>query len=161
VSSGHPNEDDGQRRKRLEALRQMTEAYGDPLFGQVKDLGYPFNEGVRFRLEQCAGHWWCAFDPYTNVDLPKEEDGLNEAAEEPKSFQWKPNPAGDWLRERWVKRYNKTWSNILSAWMVMLRGEARACWLGDGQGIDAIFDIGEVTAWSRPSHDHPYFHGGR
>lgn len=161
VSAGHPNEDDGQRRKRLEALRPMTEAYGAPLFGQVKDLGYPFNEGVRIRLEQCVGHWWCAFDPYTNVDLPKEEEALNETDEEPRSFQWKPNPADDWRRERWVKRYNKTWSNILSAWMVMLRGEARACWLGDGQGIDAVFDIGEVTAWSRPSHDHPYFHGGR
>jgi hypothetical protein len=160
VSAGHPNEDEERRRNRLGSLEQMLKAYGAPLFGQIPNLGYPFSEGVRIRLEQCAGHWWCVFDPYTNVDLPKENEGLDEV-DEPRGFQWKPDPTGDWRRERWATRYNKIWSNILGAWSVMLRGEARACWLEEGMGIDAVFNIGQVTAWSSPSHDHPYFHGGR
>lgn len=161
VSAGHPNEDDEQRRNRLRRLAPMKGAYGSALFGQLPKLDYPFNEGIRVRLEQCAGHWWCVFDPLTNVDLPKDEEEREEAVDEPRNFQWKPNPSADWLRERWAGRYNKAWSNILNAWTVMLRGEARACWLEDEKGVDAVFDIGEVTAWSRPSHDHPYFHGGR
>jgi hypothetical protein len=161
VSSGHPNEDGEHRRKRLLGLKHMERIYGGPLFGKVRDLGYPFNEGIRIRLEQSAGYWWCVFDPFTNVDLPKDDENLDEAIDEPKSFQWKPNPAADWLRERWAGRYNMAWSNILSAWTVMLSGEARTCWLEDDQGIDAVFEIGAVTAWGRPSHDHPYFHGGR
>jgi hypothetical protein len=140
----------------------MKGAYGVPVFGQVP---YPFNEGIHIRLEQSAGNWWCVFDPYTNVDLPEEIEEQRDDApsmdEEPKGYQWKPNPAADWLRERWAQRYNKSWSVIINAWSSLLQGEARAFWLEDGQGIDATFQIGSVTAWSRPSHDHPYFHGAR
>lgn len=162
VSAGHADEGDERRKKRLESLAPMKAAYGGLVFGSVP---YPFNEGIRIRLEQSAGSWWCAFDPYTNVDLPKEAEeqrgGDASMDEEPKSYQWKPNPAADWLRERWAQRYNKSWSVIIDAWSSLLQGEARAFWLEDGQGIDAIFQIGSVTAWSRPSHDHPYFHGAR
>lgn len=161
VSAGYPDEDDEHRDKRLQKLAHMQGAYGGRLFGVIKDLGYPFNEGVHLRLEQCAGQWWCVFDPFTNVDLPKDQEERDGAADEPRNFQWKPDPSADWRRERWAGRYNRAWSSILSAWTFMLRGEARACWLEDGKGIDAVFDIGTVTAWSRPSHDHPYFHGGR
>lgn len=166
VSSGFADEDEEQRNKRIESLGQMKGAYGGPLFGRVPTLGYPFAEGVRIRLEQGAGRWWCVFDPYTNVDLPKETEGLGQGSssieeEEPKSYQWKPNPAGDWLRERWARRYNRNWSVIINSWASLLRGEVRAFLLEEGQGIDATFQIGSVTAWSRPSHTHPYFHGAR
>lgn len=164
VSAGYPNEDEQRLKKRLETLGPMKVAYSADLHGSIPKLGYPFNEAVRIRLEQAASHWWCIFDPYTSVDLPKEAEESTDgepSPEEPRSFQWKPSPAGDWLRERWAQRYNKKWSAIISAWSDLLKGEGRAFWLEDGQGIDAVFQIGAVTAWSRPSHDHPYFHGGR
>lgn len=160
VSAGRLGEDDEQRRERLDSLKPMQGSYGGPLFGRVPSLGYPFNEGIRIRLERCAGHWWCVFDPYTNVNIPKDAEELK-VEDEPRSFQWKPNPAADWLRERWAQRYNRNWSVIINAWACLLSGEARTCGLEGGKGIDATFEVGTVTAWSRPSHDHPYFHGGR
>jgi hypothetical protein len=165
VSAGHPKEDDERRKKRLHDLAPLKSAYGDALFGQVRDLGYPFNEAVRIRMEQSVGHWWCVFDLHTNVDLPKQDreldqvEGSTEDAQ--RTFHWNPNPAADWLRERWAQRYNKRWTSIIDAWSAMLEGEVRAFGIDEENGIDAAFDIGAVTAWSRPSHDHPYFHGGR
>jgi hypothetical protein len=164
VSAEYPNKDEERLKKRLKALAPMKGAYGIDLYGKVPKLGYPFNEAVRIRLEQAASHWWCVFDPYTSVDLPKdvEESTVVEVSpDESRSFQWKPHPAGDWLRERWARRYNGKWSAIITAWSDLFKGEGRAFWLDDGQGIDAVFQIGAVTAWSRPSHDHPYFHGRR
>lgn len=161
VSTGKRGEDEEQRRVRLESLKPMQGNYGGPLFGHVPELGYPFSEGIRIRLERCADQWWCVFDPYTNVVIPKDAGELEAAVDEPESrgFQWKPNPAADWLRERWAQRYNRNWSVIINAWASLLHGEVKACGVEDGKGIDAGFDIGAVTAWSRPSHDHPYFHG--
>jgi hypothetical protein len=156
VSSGHPNETGEEKNKRLKALERLRTAYSDPLFGKVPALGFPFAEALDLRLERVEGRWWCVFDAFTNVDLPRPEELL--AKDEPRSFR-APNPAADWVRERWVRRYNSIWEKIIAAWSQMLAGEARAYWLDESKGIDAVFQIGEVSAWSRPSHDHPYFHG--
>lgn len=96
------------------------------------------------------------FDPYTQVDIPIDLD-TKEAPNAPS--QWRPNPAADWIRERWAQRYNKKWSAIIDAWSSLLSGEVRAFWIGPEQGIDAAFNVGAVSAWSVPSHDHAYFHG--
>jgi len=164
VSAGYPDEDVERRRRRLESLSSMKGAYGESIYGNVQNLGYPFNEAVRIRFEQAAGHWWCVFDPYTNVDLPKNLEERVEGEprlEEPMGYLWKPSPAADWIRERWAQRYNRKWSAIINAWSAAFEGEGRAFGLEEGKGIDAVFQIGSVTAWSRPSHDHPYFHGVR
>lgn len=165
VSMGHQNEDAEHRRRRLRDLEPLKSAYEEAILGQVPGLSYPFNEALRIRLEQSVGRWWCVFDPFTNVELPKEipsERDADDPAGEARMFaQWKPNPAADWLRERWARRYNGKWSSIIGAWSKLLSGpdgKLRAFWLEDGMGIDAAFDIGSVTAWSRPSHDHAYFH---
>ena len=154
VSGGFPGEDGERRVKRLKALGPLKLAYGDSLYGRVDKLDLPFSEALDLRLEQIDGKWWCVFDAFTNVDLP-ELEVLPEGEQPP--FRG-PNPAADWLRERWVKRYNRKWASIITAWSELLSGEARTCWLKDGEGIDAVFQVGSVSAWSRPSHDHAYFH---
>ena len=166
VSGGHSKEDDDRKRRRLSDLAPLKSAYSDAVFGKVPNLGYPFKEAVAIRLEQCVGKWWCVFDPYTIVDLPMDNPGLyvkgDKSTETSQNrVRRPPNPAGDWLRERWAQRYNKKWNAIIEEWSRMLSGEVRAFWIGDGKGIDAGFNIGSVTAWSRPSHNHAYFHGGR
>jgi hypothetical protein len=165
VSHGHPKEDEQQKNRRLHDLEPLVLAYGVPVLGKLPKLGYPFNEGLRIRLEQCAGHWWCVFDPFTHVQLPQEArltpDAVESASDTVGSRPWKPNPAADWIRERWVQRYNAKWSYIIGAWSSLLAGsdgKLRAFWLKEGEGIDAAFDISSVTAWSKPSHDHAYFH---
>lgn len=166
VSAGHPKEDEQQRALRLGRLASLRDAYGGEIFGQVKNLGYPFNESLRIRLERSNDQWWCAFDPFTNVDLPKEErqeDGQGNAeVEVGMPVSWRPNPAVDWIRERWATRYNAKWTAIIDAWSKVLSGpdeKIRAFWFEEGKGINAEFAIGSVTAWSRPSHQHAYFSG--
>ena len=71
------------------------------------------------------------------------------------------DPAGDWRRERWARKFNKQWAGIINAWAALLTstdgGRVRAFGLEDGSGIDAVFSISQVTGWSRPSHHHDYF----
>lgn len=154
VASGFPEEEEDRRVKRLKALGPLKSAYGDQLYGRVDKLDFPFSEALDLRLEQVDGKWWCVFDAFTQVDFPDIEAVLED--EQP-PFRG-PNPAADWLRERWAQRYNPKWSNIISAWSQLLSGEARTCWLKNGEGVDAVFRVGSVSAWSRPSHDHAYFH---
>ncbi|WIG56444.1 MAG: hypothetical protein OJF61_002232 [Rhodanobacteraceae bacterium] len=156
VSSGFEGEPPERRAQRIIKLGPLKSAYGTALYGRVKELGYPYAEALQIRLEGVDGTWWCVFDPYTQVDIPIDLD--TEEAPNARS-QWKPNPAGDWIRERWAQRYNKKWSAIIDAWSSFLSGDVRAFWIEPEQGIDAAFNVGAVSAWSVPSHDHAYFHG--
>jgi len=153
VSGDFSGEVRERRAKRLKALGALKAAYGEPLYGRVTSLDLPFNEALDIRLEQIDEKWWCVFDAFTHVDLPEREVSL-----EGEILSFQVNPAADWLRERWAQRYNRRWTSIIAAWSQLLSGEARTCWLTDGEGIDGIFRVGSVSAWSRPSHDHAYFH---
>ena len=158
VAAGHPEESSEHRTRRLKELAVLREAYGELLVGQVQGLQLPFAEALEIRLEHLGGQWWCVFDPYTNVDLPREEN-QSQSSEPPLPFERRVNPAADWLRERWAQRYNRKWASIIAGWSQMLSGEVKGFWIEDVQGIDAVFQVGAVSAWSRPSHDHPYFRG--
>jgi hypothetical protein len=155
VSAGSAEETAERRERRLRNLRPLRSAYGDALYGQVDGLDHSFAEALRVRLEEINGAWWCVFDPYTQVDAPFDAEAAEEASS---SFQWKPNPASDWIRERWAQRYNAKWSAIIDAWSAILSGEVRAFWIDINEGIDGVFEVGSVSAWSVPSHDHAYFH---
>ena len=74
--------------------------------------------------------------------------------------------ADDWRRERWAQKYNSKWSRIIDAWSALLAqsdgaGPLSAYGLSPGEGIDARFELGQKTAWSRPAHDHGYFQRGK
>ncbi|HZR34783.1 MAG TPA: SIR2 family protein [Nevskia sp.] len=162
VQSGRSNEKPETVERRQRQLAGLHAAYGDALVGNVSGLGYPFHEGVQLRLDHLDGRWWCAFEPFTYVELPVKGDQEipDEGDSEPLANFMKPNPAADWRRERWAMRYNKAWANIISAWAELLAGdgsERRAIGLEDAAGLDAVFRLSRVTAWSRPAHEHDYF----
>lgn len=176
--SGHsvviaaPREGDDTERVRQNAqvLSNLRSAYKSDLFGTVPGLGFPFQEGVFLKLDLVDGRWWCGFEPYTFVHIPRPEEPQDGNPEHPESSNADPmgarpdragDPAGDWRRERWAQRYNRNWAGIINAWAQLLTSASgrtkRAFGLEDGAGIDAVFEISPVTGWSRPGHHHAYF----
>ncbi len=172
--SGHslvvaaPQESEGNDRASLrpQKLSHLRAAYESPLTGSVPKLGFPFQEGVFLKLEQIESRWWCAFEPYTFVDIPRLEQIESESAERGNALEMAPerregDPAGDWRRERWAPKYNKQWAAIIGAWATLLAStkDGTVCTFGleEGAGIDAKFAVSQITGWSRPGHHHPYF----
>ena len=177
--SGHslvvaaPKEDDDEEhaQRREEDLLQMRDAYQGPVTGYVPALGFPYQEGIFLKLEQIEGRWWCGFEPYTFVDVPRVlaeeevEPGLSSEVERDGLGRPVDNnggdPAGDWRRERWARKYNKDWAKIIEAWTRLLtdtkEGTVRAFAFKEEGGIDAAFVVSRFTGWSRPSHRHAYF----
>lgn len=170
IASPREGEDEIWTRKRSEDLAQLLGAYGAALTGNVPKLGFPFQEGIFLKLEQIEERWWCGFEPYTFVDIPRPEQ-LDQGEQAsmgsdldvlgiPQEHR-AGDPAGDWRRERWALRRNKEWAAIIDAWAKILtsakNGTVRTFGLEDGVGIDAAFTISRFTGWSRPGHHHTYF----
>ncbi len=168
-----PRQDENQEksRQRTQDLAQLCTAYDSALTGAVPKLGFPFHEGVFLKLEQIEERWWCGFEPYTSVDIPRPEQPGQVVQIESASVDHdalgvpferrEGDPAGDWRRERWARKYNKQWAVIIDAWAKLLTsttdGTVRAFGLEEGAGIDAVFTVSRLTGWSRPSHHHAYF----
>lgn len=162
-----PEKDKGQEKTatRNQMLDQLRKAYGCDLTGQVPKLGFRYHEAVQLKLEQIEGRWWCGFEPYTFVDAPKAVQvappliGNNLARISPERRGG--DPAGDWRRERWARKYNTQWDQIIDAWAKLLTttqdGKFHAFDLGDARGMDAAFCVSTFTGWSRPGHHHTYF----
>lgn len=165
VAGPREGEDAEWARKREAQLAQLRFAYDTSLTGAVPKLGYPYQEGVFLKLERIEDRWWCGFEPFTFVDVPREVPSMQ--APEDRDELERPaigrggDPAGDWRRERWARKFNKQWGGIINAWAALLTatdgGRVRTFGLEDGSGVDAVFSISQVTGWSRPSHHHDYF----
>lgn len=162
-----PREDENpeKARRRAQDLAQLRIAYASVLTGIVPKLGCSFYEGVFLKLEQIQERWWCGFEPYTFVDIPRMTQAEHASAEHdalgvPQERRG-GDPAGDWRRERWAMRRNKEWAAIVDAWATLLTSSrddtVRAFGLEDGTGIDAAFTVSRFTGWSRPGHHHTYF----
>lgn len=171
VAIPRDGDDPDRTRRQQQTLSRLRDAYGTGLFGAVPKLGFPFQEGVHLKLEQVDGKWWCGFEPYTFVQLPRQDTPQTEGAEDlvaqeaaaemGMQAERRGDPAGDWRRERWAPRYNRNWASIIGAWAQLLTetgGTLRSAFgLEDGSGIDAVFKVSPVTGFSRPSHHHTYF----
>lgn len=171
VATPRDGDDPDRTRRQQQTLSRPRDAYGTSLFGTVPKLGFPFQEGVHLKLEQVDGKWWCGFEPYTFVQLPRQDTSQTEGAEDlvaqeaaaemGMQAERRGDPAGDWRRERWAPRYNRNWASIIGAWAQLLTetgGTLRSAFgLEDGSGIDAVFKVSPVTGFSRPSHHHTYF----
>jgi hypothetical protein len=136
------------------ALQPVQQAYAERISGVVPNVGYPFAEAARVRLERWLDQWWVVFDPYTWVELPRSGPKDND--------QGPPvdrDHLADWRRERWARRYNAKWANIIDAWATLLAPEpgttVRASGLGPAEGIDATFGLYQKTAWSSPGQAAP------
>lgn len=170
VAAPRDGEDLERTRRNGQMLEKLRDAYGGALTGTVPGLGFPFQEGVFLKLDQVGGRWWCGFEPYTFVHIPRPDAFEKGTPDRPDAADLDPmgarsdrggDPAGDWRRERWAQRYNKNWAGIINAWAQLLtttRGGTRPAFgLEDGAGIDAVFEVSPVTGWSRPGHHHVYF----
>ncbi|RQP21008.1 MAG: SIR2 family protein [Brucella intermedia] len=171
VATPRDGDDPDRTRRQQQTLSRLRDAYGTSLFGTVPKLGFPFQEGVHLKLEQVDGKWWCGFEPYTFVQLPRQDTPQTEGAEDLVAqeaaaemgmrAERRGDPAGDWRRERWAPRYNRNWASIIGAWAQLLTetgGTTRSAFgLEEGTGIDAVFKVSPVTGFSRPSHHHSYF----
>lgn len=161
VSTPKADADDESQVWRKRQLAQLVDAYGAPLCGKPPKLdGVDYSEGVHLRLDHADGRWWCVFEPATFIDF----NVVNEGSDDDESpATWSPLrlDAEDWRRERWARKYNSNWSRIIDAWITILsqadhHGLSPYA-LASKQGIDARFEFGARTAWSRPAHDHAYF----
>ena len=171
VATPRDGDDPERSQRQQQTLCQLGDAYGTDLFGAVPRLGFLFQEGVHLKLEQVGGKWWCGFEPYTFVQLPRQDTLQSEGVEDLSANQAsiemgmqverRGDPAGDWRRERWAPRFNKSWASIIEAWAQLLTETGgttrRAFGLEDGTGIDAVFKVSPITGYSRPSHHHSYF----
>ncbi|WP_404941556.1 SIR2 family protein [Pseudomonas danubii] len=168
VAAPREGENPERTQQRTGMLAQLRSAYEGPLTGFVPKLGFPFHEGVFLKLEMIGTHWWCSFEPYTFVDVPRKDQSSQSQpslqeheAMELSSERRGGDPVGDWRRERWAPKYNKQWAGIIDSWASILTttesGEQVAFGLDAGTGIDAVFRISEITGWSRPGHHHTYF----
>jgi hypothetical protein len=165
VHGDSEKETDQAREARLSKQAKLRNAYSAALYGTTPQ-GYPFYEGVELHLEQAAERWWLTFEPATFVEVPypdrtQEPPNVDAVLERPRFV----DPTVDWRRERWAKRYNNVWAAIIDAWANFIAGDGSRPLLATGvaqdEGIDAVFKLSPVTAWSRPSHDHAYFHRNR
>jgi hypothetical protein len=175
IATPRDDNDPERTRRQQQSLTRLLEAYGTNLCGTVPNLGLPFQEGVHLKMEQIEGKWWCGFEPYTFVQLPRQDAAPLNSNKEMSTSQTSSeitmqaehlgDPAGDWRRERWAPRYNKSWASIIGAWAELLTeaGDTSrsAFGLKDGTGIDAVFKVLPITGYSRPSHHHAYFDRSR
>lgn len=175
VAAPRDGDDPERTRWQKQALSRLRDAYDSNLTGVVPKLGFPFQEGVHLKLDQVDGRWWCGYEPYTFVQLPKRDIPPEDATEDPPADQAQDpmasraerggDPAGDWRRERWAQRYNKNWARLIGAWAQLLTetgGTTRhAFGLEEGTGVDAVFKVAPVTGYSRPGHHHVYFDRSR
>lgn len=149
------------RETRLARQARLRNAYSSALYGKTPQA-YPFQEGVELHLEQAADRWWLTFEPATFVDVPYPEPTQDRPDAETSLDRPRfVDPTIDWRRERWAQRYNHVWSAIIDAWADTLAGDGSRLLLTTGvpqdEGIDAVFKVSPITAWSRPSHEHAYF----
>lgn len=157
-TKGATNEE---REKRTQLLKGLSQAYASTLFGKPGEIDAHFNEGVQLRLDHADDKWWCVFEPSTFLDFRSERGDLDDSDE--MLLNGVRSQATDWRRERWASKYNSHWSRILDAWASLLSAPNAndACLAAYGislsEGIDARFELGQKTAWSRPSHQHHYF----
>lgn len=162
VVVGHPNPKipaEVQRRDRR-MLQPLRQAYGRELFGSIPSLDLPFAEGIRIRLEGHDQRWWCVFEPFTWIDLPRQPSGppegrhISPGSRERSNHRSLRNAIEDWRRERWAQLYNPKWSRVIDAWSHTLasadQGTMKAIGLQNRRGVDAGFAISSVTAWCRP-----------
>ncbi len=163
VASARDGETEEQRQRRESQLSKLKEAYGGKLAGQIHGRNY--NEAISVRLEEIEGRWWCGFDPYTAVEVPRDERTDPSGAAESDPLAWssqrRPDPTADWRRERWATKYNGPWANIIDAWATLLTSPPGITFQAFGieaqEGVDAAFRISPLTGFSRPGHHDKYF----
>ncbi|MGC6371264.1 SIR2 family protein [Pseudomonas sp. S2.OTC.A_B10] len=161
VASDRPNEPSENIAQRAHVLSALRKAYDAPLTGNVPILKLPYAEGINVRLDRFNEMWWLGFDPFTFVDVPHDKKTAQSTDDANIHQPYRGDPAGDWRRERWARKYNGNWAAIIDAWAKLLVADPEisltALGVPSAEGVDAHFKLSPTTAWSSPSHHHAYF----
>jgi hypothetical protein len=119
-----------------ESLAMLRKAVGQ-LTGTVPGTTLAWAEAARVRLEFKLGRLWLLIEPVIWSDAT-DDDELFQVGKE-------------FRRERLARRYNATWNTVLDGWINLVVGDSEEVELkafGIGDGIDAAFTIGKVTAFT-------------
>lgn len=105
--------------------------------GVIPGTNVTWAEAIEIHLAYRLGRLWLVIEPmvWTAKPLPAEKDIVRQ-------FQ----------RERQAARYNRQWNELLSAWCEVISGKQSVATIsafGIADGIDAAFEIGDTTAFSR------------
>lgn len=128
------------RKEVAAALPAFRSVYGADLFGTLPRFdGRRYAEGVRLRFDNRLDRWWLLFEPFTWV--------------EPHPERVRPDPVAAWIRERWFKRRNKEWAQMVAIWAAVIAPHPRTevySWTGDQS---TKFVLGGTTAWAVPGQE--------
>lgn len=105
--------------------------------GVIPGTNVTWTEAIEIHLDYRLGRLWLVIEPmvWAAKPLPTEKDIVRE-------FQ----------RERQAGRYNRQWNGLLNAWCEVISGKQPVATInafGIGDGIDATFEIGDTTGFSR------------
>ena len=121
---------------RLSALRQAV----GQITGRVPKTDVLWFEAFRFRLERRLSCLWLLLEPTIWVDHFDNDDATTVI-----------DAVRDFHRERLAERYNRSWNALLDAWAQLFTGPSGDTDIrtyGIQDGVDAVFKIGKVTAFS-------------
>ena len=133
----------GQHVLRVDPTNKNPKAY-IPLMRVLRDISgivpstnVAWCEAIEIHLAYRLGRLWLVIEPmvWTAKPLPAEKTTVRE-------FQ----------RERQAARYNRQWNDLLSAWCEIISDKQPVATIsayGITAGIDATFEIGDTTGFSR------------
>jgi hypothetical protein len=114
------------------------------LTGRIPKTELGWCEGVRLKLEFVKSRLWVLLRPTVIGDaIPDLDDQTRRSLRAARA---------DFVRERTAARYNSQANDILDAWCKLLteaREEREVRAMGIADGVDAVFRLGSVTAFSR------------
>jgi len=112
----------------------------ETLTGIIPKAGISWTEAIAIRLDLRRDRLWLLMEPTSWVDnLPGKRI---------------PDEVKEFHRRKSASRYNKSWNALVEAWSIVLTGgkpSMRISAFGIADGVDATFEIGRVTAFSRRS----------
>jgi hypothetical protein len=117
----------------FKALRQAV----GPISGKVPKTEIEWCEAFRFKLEHRLDRLWLLLEPSVWVERFDDDTSVDRVR--------------DFRRERLAARYNKNWNALLDAWSQLFTGGAETAEIrafGIQDGVDAVFKIGKLTAFS-------------
>jgi hypothetical protein len=134
------------------SLKLLKQAAG-AIVGTVPKTTIGWCEAIRIRLERRLDRNWLLIEPAVWIeDAGADAIGSEEATQVSAPRTVEDEAIAEFVRERSAKRYNNVLNRLLDGWADALVGvgvqEAELRALGIADGIDAIFRIGRVTAFS-------------
>jgi hypothetical protein len=133
----------GRHLVRVDPNREQSKAY-EPLkkvlntiCGKIPQTNATWTEAIEIHIAYRLGRLWLVIEPRVWVTQPLlAEKDLVEA----------------FRRERGAARYNRDWNDLIGAWVEIIsqnQSVAKICSFGIEDGVDAVFEIANITAFSR------------